>query len=106
MKSQTALLYEAPHLQVVADLFLRMQRHQAEIAATVHFAARELAQKVPGEVTKVEVFNEVKDWKQRRQLPLDDDEIAQTIRSLNVLGWLDVRPSTDLPLSDDALLGV
>jgi hypothetical protein len=46
------------------------------------------------------------EWKQRRKPPLEEDEVAETIRGLGVLHWLDVAPSMDLPVSDDALLHV
>ncbi len=51
------------------------------------------------------VFEGVKHWKQRRQPPLQDEEIAQAIRDLNELGWIHAQPSSDLPLPvEEALL--
>ena len=41
--------------------------------------------------------------KQKRLPPLHDEEIAGAIRHLNVLRWLDVHPSVDLPLPEEAL---
>ena len=38
--------------------------------------------------------------------PLDEEEVAQAIRDLGTLRWLDVRPSEGLHVPDDVLLGV
>lgn len=86
----------------VTDLFLRFNRLQAEIAATVHFAATRLV-KPPkdGRPTEMQVFNAVKAWKIRRDPPLKDPDVARMIRNLNVHGWVDLRPSDDLPLPED-----
>jgi hypothetical protein len=50
------------------------------------------------------VFEGVKHWKQKRRPPLNDEEIAQTIRDLNLLGWIKAEPSSELPLAQDAIL--
>lgn len=88
-----------PIIERVVDLFLRIQTRQAEVAATVHFAAHRL---VPAGVkpTELDVLNAVKEWKQRRRPPLRDDDIAQAIRNLNLLDWLSVQPSPQLPITD------
>ena len=91
----------------IADLFLRMEMQEAEIAATAHFTAQALEHEDGSAVTEKAIFDGVKQWKQRRRPPLQDDAIAQTIRDLNVLGWLHAQPSPDLPLlEDEALLDV
>jgi len=87
----------------IADLFLRMQTQQAETAATVYFAARALEQTAKNKPSESDVLAEVKRWKQKRRPPLHDEEIAHAVRNLNVLRWLDVRPSVDLPLPQEAL---
>jgi hypothetical protein len=86
----------------VADLFMRFDTTQAEIAATVHFAARRLVD-VPENrrPNELEVFEAVKAWKMRRRPPLNHQDVARMIRSLNVHGWVDLEPSADLPLPDD-----
>lgn len=90
----------------VTDLFLRVrQTRQAELAATVHFAARHLARPSTGEPSEADVFHAVKEWKIRRDPPFRDDEIAHAIRHLNVLDWLELRPSRDLPLPDESAVG-
>jgi uncharacterized protein YwgA/O-acetyl-ADP-ribose deacetylase (regulator of RNase III) len=90
----------------VADLFLRMQTHEAEVAATVHYTAQALHREAGTTITELDVFEGVKEWKQRRQPPLRDDEIAQAIRDLNLLGWIHAQPSSELPLpqEEEALL--
>jgi O-acetyl-ADP-ribose deacetylase (regulator of RNase III)/uncharacterized protein YwgA len=92
-----------PIIDRVADLFLRMRTEQAEVAATVHYAARALAQRAPDQPSERDVLAEVMDWKQRRRPPLSDAEVARAIRNLNLLGWVEVQPSTDLPVPEDDL---
>lgn len=84
-------------IEQVADLFLRMRTQEAEIAATVHFAAKSLqsSESIPSEA---DVLEEVRRWKQKRRPPLNEEDIGLAIRSLNIMGWLDVRPSVDLPI--------
>jgi hypothetical protein len=91
-----------PIVDRVSDLFLRMQTKDAEIAATVYFVSQELAKR-GGEPSEMDVFEEVKRWKQMRRPPLEDEEIAWTIRKLNILHWLRVKPTRDLPLPADQL---
>jgi uncharacterized protein YwgA/O-acetyl-ADP-ribose deacetylase (regulator of RNase III) len=91
----------------VADLFMRVRStHEAELAATVHFAARSLTQTKGENPTERQVFDEVMEWKHRRRPPLEELDVAATIRHLASLGKLDLRPSTDLPVSDEELIGV
>ena len=96
----------APIIEHVADLFLRLQRTiDAEIAASVHYIAEELAQQRPGDLrpTEQEVFEQVKVWKTRRRPPLDEAQLAETIRYLNILGWVDLRGSADLNVPEPEL---
>ena len=85
----------------VADLFLRMQTRDAEIAATVHFAAKSLAERTHTKLQEIAVVDEVMRWKQKRRPPLNRDEVSITTRYLNVLGWLDLVPSRDLDPADE-----
>jgi O-acetyl-ADP-ribose deacetylase (regulator of RNase III) len=56
-----------PIIDRVADLFLRIQRtQQAEVAATVRFAAQELAKESGRKPSEVDVLHEVMHWKRRR----------------------------------------
>jgi hypothetical protein len=94
-------------MERVTDLFTRMRTtRQAELAATVHFAAKSLAARQGGKLTESEVLSEVMEWKQRRRPPLSEEEVALTIRYLGVLEWLDVKPSSSLPVGKEALLDV
>ncbi|MCL6613638.1 MAG: hypothetical protein K6U03_03280 [Firmicutes bacterium] len=87
-------------LTKITDLFLRMNTREAEIAATVHFVARELSS-TGNYPSEQDVLEEVKRWKQRRRPPLGDEEIALSIRSLNAMNWLDLIPSPSLPLPSE-----
>jgi O-acetyl-ADP-ribose deacetylase (regulator of RNase III)/uncharacterized protein YwgA len=91
-------------IEKVTDLFIRMRTDQAEIAATVHFAARELLHDASGTPTEAMVLERVMAWKQRRRPPLNETQVALSIRSLNVLSWLRVSVSSELPISDEELL--
>lgn len=93
-------------IERLVDLFLRMRTQQAEIAATVHFAARLLARSKQERPSETETLSEVMKWKQRRRPPLDETEVAITIRNLSMLSWLEVRASADLPVSEEALVDV
>lgn len=91
-----------PIVERVADLFLRISTtRQAEVVATVSFAARDLSRATGAKPSERDVMEEVKRWKQRRNPPLEEDEIADAIRNLAMLDWLDVEPSPDLPVPDD-----
>jgi O-acetyl-ADP-ribose deacetylase (regulator of RNase III)/uncharacterized protein YwgA len=93
-------------IERIADLFMRVTTDQAEIAATVHFAAKILVARNKGRPSEAEVFAEVMQWKHRRRPPLKETDVALAIRNLNILGWLHAKPSADLPLNEEALLDV
>ncbi len=91
----------------VTDLCLRFRTtNEAEIAASVHFAARNLAQRPGAKPDEKDILREVKKWKHKRRPPLDERQIALAIRAMGGLGWIEVEPSEDLPLPNDELLGV
>jgi O-acetyl-ADP-ribose deacetylase (regulator of RNase III) len=94
------------HAQIdrIADLFLRLDTPQAEIAATVHFAATRLVEPRAGRPTEMDVLGAVRAWKMRRRPALKDEDIARMIRNLNLLGWLDLVPSRELPLPAHTLV--
>jgi len=94
-------------IETLADLFMRMRTQQAELAATVYFVARELAsQKKTNKPSESEVLAEVLQWKQKRRPALDREQVARTIRGLSMLGWLKVKASRDLPVSEETVLDV
>lgn len=88
----------------IADLFLRMNTTQAELAATVHHTASELAKELGRRPTENEVFDGVMEWKRRRRPAVDRCAAAKTIRHLASLGWLDVAGSRDLPIPQEVEL--
>ncbi|MBK8906694.1 MAG: macro domain-containing protein [Rhodospirillales bacterium] len=93
-----------PLIEHVADLFLRLPTTtDAEIAATVHFAAKEVAEKTDGKATEIEVVDEVMRWKQKRRPPINRNDVANTTRNLNLLGWVDLVPSSELDPADEEL---
>jgi uncharacterized protein YwgA/O-acetyl-ADP-ribose deacetylase (regulator of RNase III) len=92
-------------LDRVTDLFARLPTDQTEVAATVHYAASQLAHKMGRRPTETEVLAEVLQWKARRRPPIRREEVATAIRNLAMLGWLDVEPSTELGDEDALLVG-
>jgi hypothetical protein len=89
-------------VEKVADLFLRMRTQDAEIAASVHFAAHRLPR--DGETpTELDVREAVLGWKMRRNPPMNPHAVEQAIRHLNLLSWLDVVPSPELDQQDEEL---
>jgi len=91
-----------PVIDKIADLFLRANTQQAEVAATVHFASGEIA--ATRRPSEQEILDAVMEWKLRRRPPLDADEVAMTIRHLNMLSWIDAEVSEELPVSEEELL--
>src|SRR5262249_50488156 len=95
-----------PMIEKVSDLFMRMRTDQAEVAATVHFAASELKAKMTRTVAESEVLEAVLDWKQKRRPRLEEKDVALTIRYLNILSWLGAEVSPALPISEEEFLPV
>ena len=101
---RTELTQWEPVISRITDLFLRMRTQEAEVAATVHFTAQALNDETRDIVSEIAILEGVKHWKQRRRPPLNDEEISQAIRDLNLLGWIKARPSSELPLTQEATL--
>lgn len=97
---EAALRRLEPVIAKVTDLFMRLDSQQAELVATVLFAARELRRQHPSPPSEADVLASVMQWKQKRRPPLHESEVALTIRQLAALGWLDVKPSRELPLPE------
>jgi hypothetical protein len=93
-----------PKIDAVADLLVRMNTNDAEIAATVHFAGKQIGLEKHRKPTEADVLQYVMEWKKRRRPPLNDVEVALAIRRLNVLGWLDAEPSKELPVSEELMI--
>jgi hypothetical protein len=88
-------------LDKTADLFTRVNTNQAEIIATVLFAAGELAAARHERPSETTVLEAVMHWKQKRRPPLDRSTIASTIRNLATLKWLAVTADPNLPVPDE-----
>lgn len=80
----------SPMIDKTADLFLRLNTDQAEMVATVLYAAHEL--KGQEDATEKDVLSTVGEWKKQ----MNKDDVALTIRNLGVLNWVRVKPSKDL----------
>lgn len=80
----------------LVDLFSRMRTRDAEIAATVHFAASRLAVEMGETPTEHQVVAAVMRWKQNRKPPIDRLTVSEAVRGLNVLGWIKAQPNDDL----------
>jgi len=90
-----------PIIEKTTDLFMRINTDQAEVIATVMFAADALKKENRGEPSEVEVFEAVLRWKQKRRPPLDETDVASTIRNLGMLRWLDVKPNATLRVPEE-----
>jgi uncharacterized protein YwgA/O-acetyl-ADP-ribose deacetylase (regulator of RNase III) len=88
----------------VVDLVVRMNTDDAEIAATVHFAASRLREANANQPTEAEILDYVMQWKLRRRPPLSEGDVALAIRRLNVLGWIDALPSESLSLPEEVMI--
>ena len=89
-------------IEQVADLFLRLpSTGNAEIAATVHFAAHQLSHRLKRNPSEREILDEVMQWKARRNPPLDAEKVASMIRDLNTLGLIKAEPDDALPMDED-----
>jgi len=100
-KSYATYLKEWEHIiEKTSDLFMRMDTNQAEIAATVLYAARSICDSGTRTLSENDVLACVMQWKQRRKPALDEGEVGLAIRNLAALNWLNVRASDDLPLPE------
>lgn len=88
-------------IEKTTDLFMRLDTKQAEVVATVLYAAQTLRKTTEGKPSERDVLNAVMEWKQRRRPPLDEPEVALTVRNLAPLKWLQVKPSPNLPLTEE-----
>ena len=90
-----------PIIEKTTDLFMRVNTDQAEVIATVMFAADALKMEKRSVPTETEVLDAVLRWKQKRRPPLDEAGVASTIRNLGMLRWLDVKPDAALPVPEE-----
>jgi O-acetyl-ADP-ribose deacetylase (regulator of RNase III)/uncharacterized protein YwgA len=98
---QVAINKWIPIIDKTTDLFMRVNTDQAEIIATVMFAADALKKETQTVPKETGVLDAVLQWKQKRRPPLDETAIASTIRNLGMLRWLDVKPDLGLPVPEE-----
>jgi hypothetical protein len=94
------------NIEKTVDLFMRLDTKQAELVATVLFAAHALQQRTNARPSEEDVLTEVMEWKQLRKPPLDEPEVALTVHNLAALKWLHVKPSPNLPLPDENAIDI
>lgn len=88
-------------IERTTDLFLRVNTDQAELMATVMYAADALKQDRDALLSESEILRSVMQWKQKRRPPLNASVAASTIRNLGVLRWLDVTLDPSLPVAEE-----
>lgn len=98
---QASLEKWTPIIENTADLFLRVNTDQAEVIATVMFAADALKKENDAVPTEIEVLEAVLKWKQKRRPPIEETIGASTIRNLCMLRWLTVKPDTSLRVPEE-----
>jgi O-acetyl-ADP-ribose deacetylase (regulator of RNase III)/uncharacterized protein YwgA len=98
---QVSLDKWTPIIEKTTDLFMRVNIDQAEVIATVMFASDALKTEKRAVPSEVEVFEAVLRWKQKRRPPLDEADVASTIRNLGMLRWLDVKPDAALRVPEE-----
>lgn len=79
------------------DLFLRLDTNKAEVVATVLYVEKELNNNA---LSEKDILDGVMKWKQKRRPPLNEKEVAETIRNLGVLKWFSIKPSPDLTIDE------
>ncbi len=90
-------------LRRTLDLVARFDTTRAEVAATVHFATKDLEDRLGRKPTTKEVIDEVGAWKVRRKPPLERTDILAAVMVLATQGWINVEPDNALAdaLTDD-----
>jgi uncharacterized protein YwgA/O-acetyl-ADP-ribose deacetylase (regulator of RNase III) len=84
----------------VTDLFQRMDTRATEVAASALLVAKEF-EATDQVYSERAVVDEVLRWKVRREPPIDELQLAQATRDLNLLGWIHANVSEDLPLPEE-----
>jgi hypothetical protein len=64
---------------------MRLDSKQAEVVATVLFTAQALQDREKTRPSESDVLKAVMDWKQRGRPPLEEPEVALTVRNLAAL---------------------
>lgn len=91
-----------PIIEKTFDLFMRIDTaDQAELVASTLFSANSLERAGGGRPSERMVFDAIVEWKKKRRPPLDEGELAITIRDLASRGWLSATRSEDLPAVEE-----
>jgi O-acetyl-ADP-ribose deacetylase (regulator of RNase III)/uncharacterized protein YwgA len=91
----------------VADLLARLRTTRSvEVAATVHFAAKRVSMQLDTPPGEREVLDAVLAWKHAMKPPLKTEEVLLAMRSLAMLGWLELTPSHELRADEATLVGL
>lgn len=93
-------------LRRTLDLAARLDTHRAEVAATVHFATTELAERLDRAPFAHEVVEAVEEWKVRRRPPIQREDILEAMVTLATQRWIKIQPDDMLlnALPDEALV--
>ncbi|GMV92428.1 MAG: hypothetical protein AMXMBFR82_22060 [Candidatus Hydrogenedentota bacterium] len=91
-------------IEKTTDLFARVDTNQAEITATVLFAADLMKRERTETPLEGELLEAVLQWKQKRTPPLSEEKVASAIRNLAMLRWLDVKYDPKLPVPEEELV--
>jgi uncharacterized protein YwgA/O-acetyl-ADP-ribose deacetylase (regulator of RNase III) len=93
-----------PAIRRATDLFMRIGTSKAELVATIKFSFNELQKRSATKPSEMELLHAVMEWKKRRRPPIAESDVANCIRNLAALDWIDIAPSPELPLQEDELL--
>jgi O-acetyl-ADP-ribose deacetylase (regulator of RNase III)/uncharacterized protein YwgA len=91
-------------IESIVDLAARFDNRQAEVAATVHYTADDLRNRLGRPPTIAEVIAAVEEWKSRRQPKVTRDDIFQAIVNLGTRGWLAVEPDSTTEQAVDEMV--
>ena len=81
-------------IENIVDLAARFNNREAEIAATVHYTADDLRNRLGRTPSISEVISAVEEWKRGRQPKVTRDDILRAIVNLGTRGWLIVEPDS------------
>ncbi|ADL43597.1 Appr-1-p processing domain protein [Micromonospora aurantiaca ATCC 27029] len=90
----------------VVDLISRFNPSRAEVAASVHYAADALRNKLGRTPTAEEVVDAVLKWKVRRQPPIRREDVEQAVVQLAIQRWIEVEPDDSIADAANELVGV
>lgn len=87
------------------DLVVRLDTTRAEVAASVHYVTKTLAEQLGRTPSSSEVLDGVERWKIRRRPPFQRPDILQAIVSLATRGWVEISPDESIFPYVEELIG-